>query len=191
MLGARVRNTKAVGELLTKNDEMRLLITNNVGHDGLPVYTTFYKGSEEAAGKLLAQLVWTLVQLQQSMAGILSIPDYVYSPYRPEQAGASQFFSLAWLARLTASFYEELRTVYMDVPGKSRKRAAQTEEPAMTSTSGGGQQNSFIPLPFFGLEIKTHGREDLQNALRMLETWMNAWNVREETFTDTLSFWKT
>jgi hypothetical protein len=178
VLRARIRNTRAVGEILNRSDtdELRkVLRTVEVGHNGLPVYTAYCPRSEEAAGKSLANVVWTLngqhaVKLQ-SMAVVLSIANVRAGVVtRSSTKGLSGSAPPLDLAKLTASFYEALRNPYMDEPGGSRKRRA---EPRALAT-GGGQLNSLIPLPLFALENGTHNQQDLEDAWERLATWMMA-----------------
>jgi hypothetical protein len=137
-----MRNTKAVGQLLALNNMATRFRTAVVGHDGLPVYTTFCQWNEVAEGIKLAEVVCTLhqqhvVQLQ-SIAVVL---DLRYNN-RLERKFAELFMS----------FYESLGTRYMD--------------------NTRGQQYSLIPLPLFSLDTETHSKRDLEIALEMLETWM-------------------
>jgi hypothetical protein len=139
-LNARIRNSKAVGEVLDSRRLQSSLtsITTNAGHDGLPVYFALCEPGHEA--DKTAEVVFTLGQQRcvplKSMAvflGALGLPPWDN------------------LTQLIMSFYEALRTRYMD--------------------DTRGQQQSLIPLPLFALDIQSHSDDDLVNASRMLATW--------------------
>jgi hypothetical protein len=158
VLKARIRNAKAIGELVTANDEARLrrLEALNVGHDGLPVYTAHCEYSIEDAGHKMAEVVWTLdkqrrVELR-SMAVVFNCPadDILLRTWKRFHANCN--VSSTEFAKLTTSFYKALGTRYKE--------------------NARGQQHSLIPLPLFALDIETHSDEDIQNAQERFGTWM-------------------
>jgi hypothetical protein len=140
-LTARIRNSKAVGEVLrSKPYGLSLLskITANFGHDGLPVFSALCEPGDVACKA--AEVVCTLSQ--QRRVPLQSMVLMLFRPLLP---------SLDY-AKVIMGFYKALGTRYMD----NKRR----------------QQQSLIPLPLLALDIQSHSTQDLQNALKMVETWI-------------------
>jgi hypothetical protein len=156
VLRARIRNTQAVGAILSLSDTeeaRKALRTADIGHHGSPVHTAFCRRTERDAGSALAEVVWSLDKElsihRPSMAVVFSVsnerPRIMARPSAKRVALADSFTPFK-VDELTAEFYQGLRKKYIDVPGGKKDSV----------------RMSLIPLPLFALDFESHDQGDLQ-----------------------------